>query len=75
MVLGNEKELWCDFTPGTSKPRLFPNQLQAALLLLWLHIYVTHGQCYYESAVMSERGHWDSRPQAQICVLFFFLTF
>lgn len=57
-----------NFTPGSFKPLFFPNQFQTALLQLWL--YVTHGQYYYEPAVMSAQGHWDPTPQAHTCAYF-----
>lgn len=59
LVLGNEKELWCYFALGTSKPLLFLNKLQAVLLWILLQAYVTHGQCYYEPAIMSAWRHRD----------------
>lgn len=57
-----------NFTPGSSNPLFFPNQLQTALLQLWRH--VTHGQCC-EPAIMSAWGHWDPRPQAHAWALVF----
>lgn len=58
-----------NFTPGSFKPLFFHNQLQTTLLRLWLHM--THGQCYYEPAVMSALGHWDPTPQARARAYFF----
>lgn len=71
MVLGKEEKncVLPHFTPGTSISWLLPHQLQAALLWLWLHVYMTHGQCYYEPAVMSAQGHGtlDLKPRFVSC--------